>query len=80
LFRFYLNSYFAIFQRAWWQEQAAIAILMVMMAGLMHPSSSMGFPSIQMIVADAAGNGGRAEMGGATEVVENLPAPDVLPR
>jgi hypothetical protein len=32
-----------------------------------------------MIVANAAGNGGRAEMGEVTEVVENLPAPDVLP-
>jgi hypothetical protein len=39
----------------------------------------IGFPSIQMIMADAAGNGGRVATGGATEVVENLPAPDVLP-
>ncbi len=36
-------------------------------------------PSIPMIMADAAGTGGKAVTGGATEVVENLPTPDVLP-
>jgi hypothetical protein len=65
LFCFYLNSNFFIFQRAWRQEQATLGNLKGDDGQPNAPiQQGIASPSIQMIVANAAGRGGRVETGG----------------